>query len=166
MWQNLGRSLMRGYMQWTASLHSIVLHSHDCFTVHTTDSLPTLSAKEWSTVHSGHRAACFTNWFLRVMKSTEIQPLLADQWYTMMFAVFCCQVPSHGQPFWWREDGGCSGPPLCHSQVGCSMCNHILIELPYIYSHREACNLKENCTLFVAWGPSETAHLLSSYGMY
>ena len=150
MWQNLGRSLMRGYMQWRASLRSIVLHSHDCFTVHTTDSLPTLSAKEWSTVHSGHRAACFTNWFLRVMKSTEIQPLLADQWYTMMFAVLCCQVPSHGQPFWWREDGGCSGPPLCHSQVGCSMCNHILIELPYIYSLRQGrtydLEIEEACT--------------------
>ena len=46
---------------------------------------------------------------------------------------------------------------LCASRECDSKLNHILIELPYIYSYRKACNFFPNCTLFVAWGTSEIA---------
>jgi len=42
--------------------------------------------------------------------------------------------------------------------------NHILIELPFIYSHRKACNFFPSCTLFVAWGTSEIARFSSGPG--
>ena len=41
--------------------------------------------------------------------------------------------------------------------------NHILIELPYIYFYRKACNFFPNCMLFVAWGTSEIARFPSGH---
>ena len=38
-------------------------------------------------------------------------------------------------------------------EVICKINRHILIELPYIYSHRKACNFFPNCTVIVARGP-------------
>jgi len=44
--------------------------------------------------------------------------------------------------------------------------SHILIELPYIYSYRKACNFFPNCTLFVAWGTSEITRFPSCHSVH